>query len=261
MSSPQLTVYQNGVNQVSGDQFNTFTQWCVNVAQLRNLVGVSNMLVYIQGFSVPNDGGQGNFYWNAGGTSPDDNGVTTVVPNGSASGCWSRLGFFGLNLSSLSVSGSTVLNNLTFSSTAGIIGVTNGSSADAGSVGEYINAFVSSASAVSLTTAVSANITSIPLSPGDWDIGGKIGFVAGTGTTVTLMSGNIDTTSAATYNADTAVTMAQISTLSTGTGLSFAIDTRRVNITVASTYYLNCFAGFGTSTLKGYGGIWARRIR
>lgn len=92
MSAPTLSVYQNGVNQVSGDQLNTFTQWCVNVSQLRGLTGKSNMMVYMQGFNSALDGGQGLFYWNAGGTAPDDNGVTTVVPNGAASGEWNRIG-------------------------------------------------------------------------------------------------------------------------------------------------------------------------
>ena len=93
MSAPQLAQYQNGVNQVSGDQLNTFQQWCVNAAQLRTLTGLSNMMVYMQGFSTALDGGQGLFYWNAASTAADDGGLTTVVPNGSSSGAWNRIFF------------------------------------------------------------------------------------------------------------------------------------------------------------------------
>ncbi len=92
MSAPVLTTYQNGKNEVSGDQLNTFLQFCVNVAQLRAFTGLSNMTVYMQGFSSALDGGQGLFYWNSSSATPDDNGVTTVVPNGSSSGAWNRIG-------------------------------------------------------------------------------------------------------------------------------------------------------------------------
>jgi len=91
MSAPALTQYQNNVGQVSGDQFNTFGQWCVNAAQLRTLTGLSNMMVYMQGFSSALDGGQGQFYWNSASTAADDGGITTVVPNGSSSGAWNRI--------------------------------------------------------------------------------------------------------------------------------------------------------------------------
>lgn len=91
MSAPVPSVYQNGVNQVSGDQFNSFIQWCVNAAQLRNITGLSGMTFYMQGFNSAFDGGQGLFYWNSSSTAADDNGVTTVVPNGSLSGAWTRV--------------------------------------------------------------------------------------------------------------------------------------------------------------------------
>lgn len=93
MSTPSLASYSNGISQVSGDNLNTFTQWAVTVAQLRAFApnpAVPNMLVYLQGFIATNDGGQGNFYWNPI-TGTDDGGVTTIVPNGSTAGCWSRL--------------------------------------------------------------------------------------------------------------------------------------------------------------------------
>lgn len=91
MSAPALTQYQNGVNQVSGDQLNTFQQWCVNVAQLKAFTGLSNMTVYIEGFVSALDGGQGLFYWNSSSNAADDGGITTVVPNGQVSGAWNRI--------------------------------------------------------------------------------------------------------------------------------------------------------------------------
>lgn len=94
MSAPQLTVALNGISSVSSDTFNTYNQTCNNVADLRAFIGVTGMQVFMRGYVTVNDGGQGNFYWNASATSvtnPDDNGVTNVVPNGTSQGVWTRI--------------------------------------------------------------------------------------------------------------------------------------------------------------------------
>lgn len=91
MSTPTLTNYVNGLNQVSSDGLNTFFQTCTNMAQLRGFAGNNTAItVYVRGTTTANDGGQGTFYWNAGTVGTDDNGVTTVVPNGVTTGCWTR---------------------------------------------------------------------------------------------------------------------------------------------------------------------------
>jgi hypothetical protein len=94
MSAPALTSYSNGISQVSGDNLNTNVFWCTTAAQLRSFnpnPAVPNMTVYMQGYSAAGDGGQGFFYWNTG-TGTDDGGLTTIVPNGSTGGYWSRIG-------------------------------------------------------------------------------------------------------------------------------------------------------------------------
>lgn len=94
MTAPSLSSYANGISQVSGDNLCTFTQWAVNPAQLRGFSpnpAVPNLLVYLQGYSSAGDGGQGFFYWNTV-TGTDDGGSTTIVPNGSTAGCWTRIG-------------------------------------------------------------------------------------------------------------------------------------------------------------------------
>ena len=101
MAVPTLTQYQNGVNQVSGSQLNTMVQTANNVAALRTLTGLTNMQVDLQGFTVASDGGQGSFYWNPTSTAADDNGVSTVVPNGVMVGAWLRIGATGTGTNSL----------------------------------------------------------------------------------------------------------------------------------------------------------------
>lgn len=107
MTAPSLTAYSNGISQVSGDNLNTFVQFSGTYAQLKGFSpnpAVPLLTVYMQGYSAPGDGGQGNFYWNTG-TGTDDNGLTSIVPNGSTAGFWSRIGN-----SSMSYSPQTVNN-------------------------------------------------------------------------------------------------------------------------------------------------------
>lgn len=89
---PQLTVWADGVQPINADGLNTFLQTCDTVDDLRAFIGVTGMQVFMRGYSASGDGGQGNFYWNATGTGPDDDGVTNIVPYGAAAGCWTRLG-------------------------------------------------------------------------------------------------------------------------------------------------------------------------
>ena len=58
-------------------------------------------------------------------------------------------------------------------------GVTNGSDAPPGQIGEVISSVVTTG--VSLTTSVPVNITSIPLTAGDWDVCGDAWITVGTG--------------------------------------------------------------------------------
>ena len=92
---PEYSVQVDGQGTVVSDQLNTYVQSGAGlVANLRSFIGITGVVVYIVGYTAPGDGGQGSFYWNATGTAPDDNGVTTIIPNGSAAGQgeWTRVG-------------------------------------------------------------------------------------------------------------------------------------------------------------------------
>jgi hypothetical protein len=93
MSAPQNQQFIQGQGSVSADAYNTFIQWAGNVPGLRGfLTTVNGQVAQISGTAVPNDGGQGFFYWNPTSTAADDNGVTTVTPDGAgAMGRWIRL--------------------------------------------------------------------------------------------------------------------------------------------------------------------------
>jgi len=90
MTAPQLFAQIQGQGTVSADNLNTYTQWCVNITQLRAFIGLTGMMVFVEGSSSPGDGGQGLFYWNATSIGPD-NGTTIIVPQPGVAGAWVML--------------------------------------------------------------------------------------------------------------------------------------------------------------------------
>ena len=87
---PLLTVSSNGIGVVPDALLNTFVQGSAVVATLRAFVGLTNMQVWLIGTATANDGGQGMFYWNSASITTDDNGATTIQPNGIVRGRWLR---------------------------------------------------------------------------------------------------------------------------------------------------------------------------
>ncbi len=76
MTVPSNQVMVDGESPIIGDLLNTYIQTVQTLADARNFIGGDGMQIYLKGFSAPGDGGQGNFYWNANGTGPDDGGAT-----------------------------------------------------------------------------------------------------------------------------------------------------------------------------------------
>lgn len=146
----------------------------------------------------------------------------------------------------------------------GITGVTDASNESAGKIGEVISSTVASGSAVALTTGVAANVTSIALTAGDWEISGVVGYkgagYGGGSATIILSAEQGISSTSATIGAES-------DTSSISLGIAMAVDDRfpiptcRVNINAGATYYLVANAGFVTNTLSAYGRITARRVR
>jgi hypothetical protein len=140
-------------------------------------------------------------------------------------------------------------------------GASDGSSAAAGSLGESMSASLTSASAITLTTAAWADVASIALTAGDWDVSG---VVSHNGTlTGTLIAAGISSTSGNSATGlvagDNYVTLPTVPTAAGDASLQ--IPAFRVNITSTTTYYLKAQASFTVGTAKAYGRISARRAR
>lgn len=166
------------------------------------------------------------------------------------------------------VLGAATATSLAFSpTTGGIIGTTNADSPTAGDVGEVISSILLVGSAVSLTSLTAANVTSISLTAGDWDVWGEIWFNAASTTLPSSISGAIST-STGTFPTVPAVATAASSMVFAAVAFGAAAEQNilpvvpcQINVNSTTTVFLIARSGFTTSTLSAYGKIMARRRR
>lgn len=133
-------------------------------------------------------------------------------------------------------------------------GAIDASNAAAGELGEVIT---NQATTVAMTTATAVTLTSIVLTPGDWDVAGVVETFA-SGFVVTLMIGSLGT-AAATNQAFPNRTRLEFAT-ATGSQ-AFAVPSQRFNVSQNTTIYLVAQATFSSGTVTGSGFIRARRVR
>lgn len=156
--------------------------------------------------------------------------------------------------------------SLTTSQTAGIIGTNTNNNANAGSVGEYISSTIASGSAVTLTTATGANMTSVSLTAGDWDVSCDFHYNPGATTNITGGSSSISSTTATITsfgNGDGTVVTLVSPAVGAVIGQNFAqhVGPVRVSLSGTTTYFAVSNYNFTVSTLQVYGTLRARRIR
>lgn len=147
---------------------------------------------------------------------------------------------------------------------AGIINVptTGGYYVGGNAVGEFISSTVLVGSAISLTNGTPANITSISLTAGDWDVCGNICFHPAGTTTWNAAHAWTSTVSASAPTAPNNGAYSQIGgPLTTGADQFLTVGEQRINIGSTTTVYLSALAGFAVSTMQGYGFIRARRVK
>jgi len=150
----------------------------------------------------------------------------------------------------------------TFTAHQEVLGTTTNDAASAGYIGEYISSTLAIGSAVSLTTATTANVTSISLTAGDWDVNGNIGFIAASGTLGTVQIVSISQTSATLPTSPNggAYAREEIAFPATATQI-IPTGTMRISLASTTTVYLVAQATFSVSTMTAYGFIGARRAR
>jgi hypothetical protein len=143
-----------------------------------------------------------------------------------------------------------------------LVGTTTNDDAVAGNIGEYIASTVLVGAPVPLTNNTPANITSISLTAGDWDVEGNIAFNPNAATTIALLAGWISTVSATQPTIPNGGAFFQYDlTFTTGTVQVFPTGRMRLSLASTTTVYLSVQATFAVNTLGGYGHIHARRVR
>ncbi|MEN4830058.1 hypothetical protein [Pantoea vagans] len=133
-------------------------------------------------------------------------------------------------------------------------GVTDGTDAATGELGEIIS---NTASGVSITTATETNLTSITLSAGDWEV--EAVARADTSTApITLIWASINTASATMAGFPYAT---QLSIPSSQSNQQIPTPRRRLTLTASTVIYLVAQVTFASGTVTGQGFIKARRVR
>lgn len=133
-----------------------------------------------------------------------------------------------------------------------------GHSPEFGSLGYQVRSYIAPGSAITLTTATPANITSIGIPAGTWDvsaIGGFNGTI--TGTRFDLSINNTSATLSTNFG-DQSTNIGVSPTVGSDVGLS--IPSFRVFLTTPTTYYLVAEGTFTIGTLTAYGRISATRV-
>jgi hypothetical protein len=158
----------------------------------------------------------------------------------------------------------TLARRFSVSDRVSFVGTPTNDNATAGDVGEIISSAVETGAAVALTNGVAANVTSISLTAGDWDVTGVVHLQGNAATTVSNAFASVSGTSATLSN--TAANASQIwsngnTIFAAATYVSVPPITRRVTIASTTTHYLVALAAFGVSTCAAFGYIQARRAR
>lgn len=143
-----------------------------------------------------------------------------------------------------------------------IPGVADNSTPCIGCVGEIITSSRETGASLPLTTSTASSVTSITLTAGNWMISGNACFDAGSTTTLELLLGMVSTTQNS-ISGITSVNQARLTYNNASASGTICLVTPRQSVYVSSTttYYLNNYGIFATSTLKGYGSLIANRIR
>ena len=143
-----------------------------------------------------------------------------------------------------------------------VSGEIDGAAAGAGYIGQVISSLIASGSAVSLTTNTPANMTSISLTAGDWDVEGSVVFVGGS---VTIAAGSLhevgfSTTTAALPTDGSEMYLDPSALTTTSANFGTPVQRKIYNVSTTTTVYLVAEGTFTAGTEKVYGTITARRV-
>lgn len=165
-------------------------------------------------------------------------------------------------VTSITCFGTAITNAGTCITTGQIPGEPSTGNASAGNVGEVIDGSAA-LGAVSLTTVTPANVTSISLTAGDWEVYGTIYYSPGASTTITLLQASTNVTTATIDAAPGNFGQFSGTTFNTG-GNVLSVSPgqpKRYSLSTTTTVFLTTNQSFAASTLAAGGKIHAIRTR
>ena len=140
-----------------------------------------------------------------------------------------------------------------------LLGVTDGSNAAAGMVGEFISA--SQSAGLGLSSGAVSNVTSVALTAGDWDVSG-VAWITTSGTAVANIAAALSPTAGTFPALPSTGAFAQLVTSGYfGSPWILNVGTARFSITASTTVYLVVVPTFASGGATGYGFVRARRVR
>jgi len=156
----------------------------------------------------------------------------------------------------------TFSNNNTISSNQ-LLGTTTNDSGAAGYVGEEVRSAIASGSAIALTTAVAANLTSISLTAGDWEVEYAMRYFPANTTLLSRVFSGINTVSATQSGInDDATNISSVAMTGDGANIFYtAYGKKRVSIASPTTIYGVAQSTHSVSTCSVFGVLRARRVR
>lgn len=179
-----------------------------------------------------------------------------------AGGSWAQLSIVGNTQRGSGGFTCTATGNVVIVNPAGLAGTTTNNNAAAGYLGEYMSSVIIQAGAVKPATATVVNITSLTLTPGDWDIWGELWV--GTPVGLTAVYAGLTTVSA-TIPSDAADGTARSAVTVSGFGSGlidvFPLRSVRASLAASTVYYLAGRGDYTSGSLSLFGGLFARRRR
>jgi hypothetical protein len=143
--------------------------------------------------------------------------------------------------------------------TLGVSGTTTNNNAAAGITGEFKSSVVLAASPVALADNIAANVTSISLTAGDWDVWGNIRL---NGSTFNMDGAGVwSSTVSAVQPTTEKVNAFDVDVGNELEAWGSSIPYQRISISSTTTVYLSVQCGFSTGTVSASGQIFARRAR
>lgn len=141
-----------------------------------------------------------------------------------------------------------------------IPGTTTNDNAASGNVGEYISSNLGSGSAITMSSETTENITSISLTPGDWDVYINLKYLPASAKTILLAYASLSTTSGVLDSTDFGFSAWLGSFTGDGSSVLGLSGGYRLSLATTTTVYAVAFVAT-SGTINVFGGLWARRVR